>query len=212
MWVAASVIGALIGALVLLYIWRYAAIVWGTRRQENSAMWRIAPLIRAADAGAEPPLDLILQLAKDPETRNDTHGMLVYLKREHWFPREYRTQEAVAESDMVYWLCHPNELGCTPSQIELVHRESVETGMIPAHVLHFVFRFRTPKPRWAASRGWMVGVARPYRERNNGEIWEHAPGTGSIYEPFDSQTVKEHVELVHEGMLKRAKAGRFPHS
>ncbi len=195
-------IGVLLGALVLFLIWRYRAFMRATRRLENDVMGRIAPLTQSIQAGQEPDPELVRSLAAAPKTRNHAYGMLVYLQREDLFPDEYRTPEAIAESDLVYWLCHPNELGCAPDDIELMDRQYVDTGVKPPRVLYFVFRFRMDEPHWAAKDGWMAGVAGPYRERK-GQITEFAPGTFSRFEPFDSKEPKDHIEFIHQLMLKR---------
>ncbi len=196
------IIGTLVALCVAFVVWRYLATVSASRRRDREIMGEITAVLNTIQEGGEPTKEAILSLVQRPETRNHTYGMLVYLRRSDLFPEEYRKAELIAESDLVYWLCHPNELGCPPSEIEMMHKQYIETGVKPPKALYFVFRFRTRGPHWAAKDGWMAGVAGPYKERN-GETSDGAPGTFSTFEPYASKAPEEHVDFVHQLMLRR---------
>jgi hypothetical protein len=63
------------------------------------------------------------------------------------FPSAYRAVEKVADSDLACWLMHPNELGATPAEMELVRPVEIQDGERGAM---YLFRFRTDASHWAS--------------------------------------------------------------
>jgi hypothetical protein len=117
-------------------------------------------------------------------------------------PPQYATPEALAESDLVVWLMHANELGAPPDAIELVKTIERPAGAPGQNSRYYVFRFRTNPPHWAASSGWMAGVAGPYADGD--EAFDTpAAGVFSKFEAFESRSPEDHLAAI-EQMTDRA--------
>jgi hypothetical protein len=121
-------------------------------------------------------------------------------ERTDLFPVTYRTWELMAEADLVAWLCHPNELGGPPSEVELISRVPEPDASSPDRI-YFVFRYRTEEPHWAAKDGWLAGVAGPYATAGTPEPQGRA--TFSRFEAVESRPPAEHVALVHASVFGR---------
>jgi hypothetical protein len=116
------------------------------------------------------------------------------LHRLDLIPAEHRTQEALAESELVEWLTYPAELGRPPTEIELAERVSADSqdGAIDL----YVFRFRTEGGRLRRGK-WFAGVAGPYR-REDTPTTRSGRMTFSAFEPWDEHSPVDHAELVAE--------------
>jgi hypothetical protein len=113
------------------------------------------------------------------------------------FPQEHKAQGAFAESDMVNRLVFSTELGRVPDEIELMAVVPVDTETEAGFLDHYVFRFCTHEPHWAAKDGWVAGVSGPF-------LRKHAPstislgGTFSSFVSWESKTPEEHVGDIQE--------------
>jgi hypothetical protein len=116
-------------------------------------------------------------IAASSEVRNYLFEYLKATNQTRRFPAEFLSQEAFAESEMVNWLVYPTELGRAPSEIELVR--TVKSKLRGQDVLHYVFKFRTEPPHFAAEDGWMLGVAGPF-------LASAAPDTTSYGDTFST--------------------------
>ena len=87
------------------------------------------------------------------------YGMLEHLKRLDLFPNQYLDAISQAQTALAYWLMHPNELGDAPAEIELV--ESMRRDCDGESADIFVFRYRMAAGHWAATDGWLLGLAGP---------------------------------------------------
>jgi hypothetical protein len=116
-------------------------------------------------------------------------------------PDRYRTQSALAESDLVNWLTFPTELGRVPDEIELMKVVPVDTRLPGGIYDYFVFRFRTHPPHWAAKFGWMAGVSGPFR-RSDQPTTEALGETFSSLDPWDSKKPEQHVGDIRN-LMKR---------
>lgn len=134
----------------------------------------------------------IEEVAASAEMRNWLFDNLAQLMMPEIFPATWRTQEAFAESELVGWLTHPEELGQIPDAIELAKVVTIETESALGPLDYFVFRFRMDEPHWAADRGWMGGVAGPYF-RNESPTTKAYGATGSAYEPWEGTTPEQHI-------------------
>jgi hypothetical protein len=159
----------------------------------------IEPVTRAIYAGEEPLPEALERAAADPRTRNTLFEFLLFHHKLESFPSRYRTAEAFAESALVQWLMHPNELGVPPDEIELANevRDPPRSTVMGRRDRWFVFRFRTLPPHPAAEDGWMAGVVGPV----SGPPIEQFPDAAvvwSMFRPFDSAFPEEHVSAVRE--------------
>jgi len=110
--------------------------------------------------GHEVPDVALRDIAASSEMRNFLFEYLESTNRVDRFPKEFLSQEAFAESEMVDWLIYPTELGRAPSEIDVVR--TVDATLDGNDYIYYVFRFRTNPPHWAAEDGWMLGVAGPF--------------------------------------------------
>jgi hypothetical protein len=192
------VVGGFAALILILIVWLYARAVAGGQRAIAAMAARIQPVTDALARGEEPSATHLLRFAENRETRKVLFGALESAGKIELFPAKYRTWEHMAESDLVAWLCHPNELGSPPSDIELVARVP-EPGAQSADSTYYVFKYRTHEPHWAAKDGWLAGVAGPYPTASPPA--PHATGTFSRFEAIDSRTPQEHVAVVHEAIF-----------
>jgi hypothetical protein len=139
----------------------------------------------------------VAEIAADPECRKWLFDGLHKLERTQLFPREFRNQIALAESDLVNWLLHPTELGRPPDEIEFVQTVPFDTETDVGWADCFLFRFRTHPPHWAARDGWMAGVSGPFLRKDQPTI-QALGDTFSAFTPWDRKSVDEHVDDVRE--------------
>jgi hypothetical protein len=149
------------------------------------------------DRDAEPAV--AAEIATDPESRKWLFDGLQKLERTQLYPAEYRTQAALAESDLVNWLIHPAELGRAPEEVELVRAVPFDTRTEDGWADYYLFRFRTESPHWAARYDWIAGVAGPFLRKDQPTI-ESLGDTFSAFTPWDRKTEVEHVDDVRELM------------
>ncbi|MBI5386892.1 MAG: hypothetical protein HZA90_19645 [Verrucomicrobia bacterium] len=182
--VAALLVIALLMGLVL---WAYL----GSVRQRRGLYAKIKPVIADLEKGRVVPTEQLEQLAADAETRNLLRRELQRIGRSELFPQRYGSLAAMAESDLVVWLLHPNELAAKPDQIEVAKVIERQEGTPSKTDVFFVFRFRTLPPHWHAKDGWMAGVAGPYVEGEDDDRLERI--VFSRFEAFDKRTPEEHL-------------------
>jgi hypothetical protein len=151
----------------------------------------VASLVRL---GVEPNSASVARIARDPEARASLFDALSELKRLDLIPPECRTQEALAEAQLVEWLTYPAELGRPPDETRFVETISAETDSGPADL--YVFRVRAEGGQYTGPT-WFAGVAGPYLRANSPTT---AGGwmTFSAFEPWDERSPLDHAELVAE--------------
>jgi hypothetical protein len=192
------VVGGLVALVAAFVIWRLYATIVGGRRAYQARLDAIAPVTEALSAGRQPSEAELQRFARDPKTRQVLHDVLTEAQKIHLFPNEFLTWPALAEANLVGWLCHPNELQVAPDEIELMATLPAP-GALDTH--YFLFRYRTHEPHWAAKDGWTAGVAGPYDLTKVPA--PYAPGTFSRFEAFDSRTPEEHVRAHHQLVIER---------
>ncbi len=157
----------------------------------------IKPVADLVEKGQDPDPALLLELTRNSALRSILFAVLKVNKKEHLFPQEYLNFESGAETALVYWLLHPNELGQKPDEIRFVQKVSrqyprkEETGGLD----YYVFKFRMKPPHFAAEYGWILGVAGPYVAES--EPYDSAPGTYSRYTSPKDQSPEALVQEVH---------------
>jgi hypothetical protein len=193
-------LGILVGLVVLAFVALVINLQLATRRQRNQVMARLAPVLEPILEGAPPDRQAIAAQAEDAEVRNHLFNALDKLGYADLFPSEYRTVEAFAESVLVSWLCHPNELKRAPDAIHLVDKHVVDSGTELGDVAYFLFRFRVEEPHFAADQGWMAGVCGPFLNTPDPPLITPT-GMFSELDPFKKMQPEEHVQLVHESAV-----------
>jgi hypothetical protein len=146
-------------------------------------------------AGERVPEGVIEEVAASAECRNWLHSSLAKMGKGASYPAKWNTQQAFAESEMVGWLVFPTELGRPPDDIELMRvvSQSFREGVFD----WYLFRFRTREPHWAAEKGWMAGVAGPFRRADAPSPTSYGD-TFSSFDKWDSMSPDDHVRSVRE--------------
>jgi hypothetical protein len=187
--------------IVAFVVWRIAATIRATARRDQMLLEKLEPVAQALSSNHDPSPELVDKHAKDRLTRTTLYGLLEEYGRESLFPKAHFSAESFAESDMVRWLIHPNELDAVPDHIRLAERVEKDSETTIGMVEYYVFQFRTNPPHWAADNGWLAGVSGPFLKGKPPEI--HRPGTFSRFEVYDSKSADEHAEYCHRSMLQR---------
>ena len=187
----------IVGLIGLVAAWLVYNTVVGGRRAYQTQLDRIAPVTQALGSGRDPNEAELIAFARDRGTRRVLYDVLDQQGKIHLFPKQFLSWEAMAEADLAAWLTHPNELGSSPDEMELMGR--VRAPGAGAGAQYFVFRFRAKPPHWAARDGWLAGVAGPYDVSQAPK--PYGSGTFSRFESFEGKTAEQHVEAI-------ARAGR----
>jgi hypothetical protein len=193
-------VGVVVALVVVVFVLLVINLSLASSRQKKRARAKLAAVLDPLDAGQEPDPAAVRQLAADRETRNALYDALAERGKQALFPREYRTRQAFAESDLAFWLSHPNELKNVPDEMQVAQVVTVPTDVGP--VEYYLFRFRTNPPHWAADKGWMAGVSGPYARDPKAALAAPA-GTFSELEPFDARSAQDHVRAFHEKAVAR---------
>jgi len=133
------------------------------------------------------PEDLVVA-AERPEVHAWLWGRLKDLDQLDALPERYRTQAALAESELVAWLAQAPDLGRPPDAIEPAGDLVFRAGFAAPRI-YYLFRFRVDAPENLADRGWMAGWVSypPGREPALGG------NAGSRFVPWDDRTARGHV-------------------
>lgn len=146
-------------------------------------------------------------LARDPEARSVLCEGLERMDRLDLLGppgSEGRTGPSRAEAALVTWLAAETELGRAPDELEhLLSVRATDGGSAPGDtgpgvhpdLFHHLFRFRMRSPHWSCARGWMVGLAGPYRE--DGTVPEGVtPVAHSLYDAEDEDVAVGHLRSI----------------
>jgi hypothetical protein len=160
-------------------------------------MFAVLSLLKLGEA---PSAQSLQDVAEDAESRGHLFGVLEARRALDLMPAPQRTQEKLAEADMVSWLTYPTELARAPDEIELMKTVKVDAGKDNGGIfVYYVFRFRTREPHWAAKDGWMAGISGPFRKDEMPTMtgWGDTFSTFTKWEEFD---VSEHLSSVRQLM------------
>jgi hypothetical protein len=195
-------LGVIVGLVVLGFLALVVNMILGSARQRKQMAARLAPVMDPIKGGQIPDPDAIFEFAANPQTRNGFFLALKDAGKAEYFPSEFLNRKAFAESNLVNWLCHPNELKSAPDEIQLVKVVTIPTTEV-GDVEWYLFKYRTRPPHWAADKGWMAGVAGPYPKTADPSLVVDAPGTFSEMDPIASKPPDEHVRDIHEAAVGR---------
>ena len=188
----------IVSVVVAIIVVGFVALVIRSKLMEIGHTTKIVSMVDAVvdKLGTDPTTAEaeLAKLAENPETRNTFFERLTATGNVKHFPADFHSQEAFAESDLVFWLCHPNELKSAPAKIELMAKIKKELVEGEGEVEFYVFRFCVNKSHWAAEYGWMAGITGPYTPGNKPEIRSRA--TFSEMEPYDAKTPVDHVDYL----------------
>ncbi len=182
--------------IVAFVIWRLGSVSRGARRRYDALYREVEPIDDALARGQEIDQAEVDRAIARPELRGMVYEILKYHECLDHFADQYRSMQAQAEADLVFWLCHPNELQVPPDEIQLVTEEKRQESGEDHH--YFAFRYRTHEPHWAAKDGWLIGVAGPYR--TNDIPYLGGAGTFSRMEPEEKISATEHIDWCHDNL------------
>ncbi len=194
----------IVGGLFGLYVLLMVRVISASLKRDRILDALIAPVLEVARSGDSSSTELVHECAKVPATRCHLYRRLKKMGHGELFPEEFRTTEKVAESNMVTWLMHRNELNAVPAHIELVAEFEVYEPGQEGRV--FMFRFRVLEPHWAADRAWMAGVAGPYWD---GEESAHGLHTFSELKSYDGDCSESHLDFVRTATQRHGLAVRY---
>ncbi len=162
-YVIATVV-AIVVPLAAFVWWRYTSIARGARQRDEKILPLIDPIGEKLAAGKQPSTEEIESVANKSHARPYLYEVLKHFERLDLFPKQFTTPEAQAESKLVYWMMHPNELQDAPEVIELA--EKVTRELDGAKSNFYVFRYQMSDGHWAAKDGWLLGLAGPFFEND----------------------------------------------
>ena len=153
----------LLALLVAGVAWRRHSVMRGAKARDRKLIARLDPLAERLERNEAVTADEIESLADAPELRQLLYVLLDHYGSLDLFPTRHLRPEAIAESALVYWMLHPNELQAAPSRIEALG--AFERNVTGRTARYFAFRYRMDSNHWAGS-DWIVGVAGPVFEND----------------------------------------------
>jgi hypothetical protein len=150
---------ALVVVVVAFVAWRYTSVARGANARDQILLARLDPLAQRFQAKAAVSAEDVRLVANAPELRPMLYAMLSHYAATDLFPAQFLSPEAQAESTLVYWMLHPNELQAAPSAIELV--EKLNRQVHGHDGTFYVFRYKMLEGHWAGA-DWMLGLAGPF--------------------------------------------------
>jgi len=169
------VVGAIAVIIIAFVAWRWTSVERGARQRDERILERLLPIAQKLEAGETVTPDEVLQLARSPEVRFILFAALKDKSRPELIPSDFNSPVDQAESALVYWMMHPNELEDPPEKIEHVQEVTCQFKGADAHF--HVFRYRMPEGHWAAADGWLLGLAGPMSKES--EPYASMPGAFS---------------------------------
>ena len=146
-------------ALVAFVAWRYTSVSRGANARDEALLKRLDSLAARFESKAKVTAEEVAEFASSPELRPMLYAMLTHYQATDLLPPAHLSQEAQAESTLVYWMLHPNELQAAPASIELL--EKVDRQSAGRAATFYVFRYRMPEGHWAGTE-WILGLAGPF--------------------------------------------------
>ena len=135
----------------------------------------------------EIPNDTVVELAKDLAYANMTYDLLSRYGLEGCFPSVLSTPEYLAQSDLIYWLLYPTELGQKPDEIEYL-------GKVKKGETFYIFRFRSNSKNLdeASKNKWLIG-------------WSGSDGSTfsnfDLYESYEQKTPEKTLKYIKKKLL-----------
>lgn len=140
--------------------WLYTGVQRGAVKRDKKIYKEIAFIEEKITNNEVIKIEDVEKLAEKAYIRPLLYNILKNYEKLDLFPSKYLEHKFQAESELSYWLAHPNELQTPPDKIELL---KVIKRNIDNEIRDFyVFRFCKNPPHWAAREGWLLGVSGPY--------------------------------------------------
>jgi hypothetical protein len=149
-----------VALFIAFIVWRIMSVARGIRQRDERLARELDPLAKRLEQKATISRDEVFALARKPQLRYPLYALLKQFNRLDLFPAEFLSDEAQGAAKLAHWMMHPNELQDAPREIELVER--VARTVDERECSFLVYRYRMPESHWAASDGWILGLAGPF--------------------------------------------------
>ena len=126
------------------------------------------------------PHEIMEDIASDLSCAEQLFNLLERNGHADKYPAKYANQEWIARSRFLDWLSHPNELGESPTALELA--ATIEKNIDNEIYNCYVFKFKSDKDAFK-DNGWMVGICGGYAK---GKL--NSRNTGWVFSKFESLT------------------------
>ena len=114
-----ALVAVLGGGAYLFFIWNFAK---AEREADQKLLDAARPAVNAVQQNRPDAREVVARTAELSLPRNYLYVELQRMGKVDLFPDSYRTMDKIAESSMVRWLVHPNELNTVPARIEVSRR------------------------------------------------------------------------------------------
>jgi hypothetical protein len=145
---------------VLLVLWLIAGVGRGMRKRDERVLKTLEPISRQLAEKKDVSPDEVRTMAMRAETRYFLYARLKEAGKTDLFPAEFLDERFQAESNLTYWMIHPNELQDPPEKMELMEVVDRTCGGKPGKF--FIFKYKMPEKHWAGKDGWILGIAGPF--------------------------------------------------
>ena len=162
----------------------------GGWQRDASILPLIDPIVEKLGSGQEPAPEEVVAVAQKSFARPLLYEALKFYERLDLFPEHLKSRQAQAESALVYWMLHPNELQEAPESIELI--DTIVRKLHGEDCEFYVFRYKMPDGHWAADDGWLLGLAGPFMSNDPPYF-----GVGAFSRCGDNDGDVEPAELVN---------------
>lgn len=179
-----------LAALGMLLLMIRTKVVGSQNLKKANAV--IDPIVQKVQQGAPDAAELVAQGAAHPAIRSRLLRKLAEYGKADMVPAEWKTPEKVAESDLTFWLMHPNELNALPTGLQVV--EGFPREARGRKGTAYLIKFYIDPPHPASKRGWMAGMAGTYWEDDK-ELSD-PQDVFSEFIPFEQMTPAEHIQML----------------
>ncbi len=179
------------------------------RLDELKSDLRLKATLVLVRLGTKLPGKLLERFAADPRTRLGLYCELEAMGRGELFPEAHRSQEKLAESDMVRWLWSPWDEREAPEAIERLDTrvDTVEGETGRYHIFKFYYEQEGESSR--VLRGWFVGMSGPWPADERDLSIPGCFYTLSAFAELGEADVDEHFAVLLESMPRRVDVPRL---
>ena len=187
-------------AVIIFFFYRNYATNRATQLRNKMVLDLLWPIALQLQNGEPPDMTKINELADDPLTRGELYMLLDEKGKLELFPEKHKDIRSSSESQLIFWLMHPNELGARPSELELAEIITRKQELIDYKF--FVYKFKWNINKEDRKETWVVGVVGPFDETND----PYKSGTAfSTFGDYERQSADKHVDWFIENVLAMAK-------
>lgn len=132
--------------------------------------------------------------AVNPVWRNTVYNRLENLHRTERFPEQYRTQEALAEGDLIQFLYDDED---APSQIQLLQVHEITEGGQQGRYFVYKFCYASRDEGATEPAPWYVGISGP-QPLDTKKVTGAGSRTMSYFNTLDEMSIDDHITALLE--------------